>query len=132
MKNEKFSIFLLISLLIVTSLFSTSCSLYQVNSQDTTLDYYPPKAAVHDVTYVETPQRPYKIIGMISVNAERNQKLSEVIQKMKQEAAILGGDAITNITSKSGSEKWTEGKLKNLLQNAYIRTDFVADVIIYE
>ena len=58
--------------------------------------------------------------------------MEDVIDKLKYEAAILGGDAITNITTNAGTGKWAKIKPKKLFGNANVRTNFVADVIVFK
>ena len=118
----------LLGLLIFTI---TGCSLYSINSEEVTSNYYPPKGSTQEVEYAETITRPHEIIGFVTVNAERNQKMQDVIEKIKREAAILGGDAITNITS-NASGSWKKVPPKRLLGNAYVRTNFTATVVAYK
>ena len=113
-------------------LFTSGCSLYQIDCESTTFDYYPSKASPKDVAYLEIVNKSYDIIGHVTVNAERNQKRKEVLEKLKYEAAILGGDAITNITTNAGTGKWAKIKPKELFGNANVRTNFVADVIVFK
>ena len=110
----------------------SACSLYQVNTEMLTYDIYPAKSSINDVAYVENVSRPYILIGRITVNAERHQKMESVINRLKMEAAKLGGDAITNIRMNSGNGTWARIKPKNLFGNANIRTNFIADVIVYK
>lgn len=107
------------------------CSLYRIDSKDTTLDYFSPKSSASAVRYLETVAAPHIIIAQVIVNAERSQQMSEIIEKMKQEAAILGGDAVTNIQANPGTGKWAKIKPK-LFENANIRANFIADVIVFK
>ncbi len=111
------------------ALFMSACSLYHIDSENVTFDYHPQKSSKNDVAYLEKVDQPYDVIGRAIVNAQRNQKMEDVIDKLKYEAAILGGNAITNITTNAGTGKWAKAKPK-FLQNANIRVNFVADVII--
>ena len=109
----------------------SSCSLYHIDSEDNAMDYYPAKASADDVAYVETVDKPHEVIGSITVNAERRQKISEIILKMKREAAILGGDAITEIqTDSTGS--WKKLPAHKVTGNGYIRANFTAQVIVFK
>jgi hypothetical protein len=50
---------------------------------------------------------------------------------MKREAAMLGGDAITNIQQYAGGI-WKKIPPQKLLGNAYIRANFTATVVAYQ
>ncbi len=117
---------------ITMAFFTSGCSLYQLDLESTATDYHPAKPSKNEVAYLENTNKPYEVIGRVTVNAERNQKMNEGIDKLKYEAAILGGDAITNITTNAGTGKWARIKPKNLFGNANIRTNFVADVIVFK
>src|SRR6185503_2959156 len=105
-------VFLLIGLIFLCS----SCSFYQIDSENTSYDYYPSRKNKSEVVYVEQTSKPYDVIGRVQVNAERNKKrnMKDIIEKLKLEAAMMGGDAITNISSNSGSGKWAKIKPKKL------------------
>lgn len=107
----------------------TGCTVYQIDSQDTTENFFPPKTSLEDVRYIERVDVPFEEIGIVTVTTERRQSLEDVIPKLKQEAAILGGDAITDIQTNSSGE-WKSVQLQKLLGNAYIRSKFSARVLI--
>jgi len=110
--------------------FASGCSIYHVNSVDTTEDYYPSKQTANDVVYLQTVDKPHRVIAQVIVNTERRKTISEVIGKMKREAAILGGDAITDIrTDASGA--WKKLPAQALVGNGYIRANFTASVIVF-
>ena len=117
---------------IASLLFLASCSYYKVDSELLSSQIYPPKSSLNEVTYLEVLTQPYEIIGSVKVNSERNQRLSDVIEKMKREAAMLGGDAITNIRTNAGEGKWAKIKPQKLFGNAHIRANFLADVIVFK
>jgi len=119
-------------LLLIACIFSTSaCSLYHISSEDITTNYYPSKQRANDVLLLEDVDRPHEVIGTVIVNAERRQYLSEVIWKMKREAAILGGDAITDIkTDATGA--WKELPAQAIIGNGYVRTNFSATIIVFK
>src|SRR4051794_6343958 len=100
-------------LLLLTAALS-GCSVYQINSKDTTQDFYPPKTSIEDVKYLETVDQPYEQIGIVTVDTERRATLQDVLPKLRQEAAIMGGDAITDVQSNSGTG-WKNVKLQKLL-----------------
>jgi len=109
----------------------TSCSIYHVDSRQDTLRYYPPKKDISEVVYLEKVERPYEVIGRVTVNTERRQRLSDVMTKMKREAAILGADAFTNIrTDASGA--WKSLPAQEVIGNAYVRANFTADLIVFK
>ncbi|HOW36349.1 MAG TPA: hypothetical protein PL155_08065 [Candidatus Omnitrophota bacterium] len=113
-------------------IFTCACTLYQIDFESTSDNYYPAKTSANEVVYLETVNRPYEVIGTVTVNAERNQKLDNVVDKLKLEAAILGGDAITNIQTNAGTGKWAKTKPKKIFGNANVRTNFVAQVIAFK
>lgn len=117
--------------LILTVSLTSACSLYHIDSEEVTTNFYPSKESAAEVEYVETVTGPHEVIGFITVNAERSQVMSEIIAKMKREAAIIGGDAITNITS-NATGRWKRVPPQKLLGNAYIRANFTATVIVYQ
>ena len=112
-------------------MFLTGCSLYSIDSEDVATEYYAPKSSTKDIVYLEQLDRPYEIIGFVTVNTERRQSQDQLIEKMKREAAILGGDAITNITS-NAPESWKRIPFKRALGNAYIRSKHTATVVVFK
>ena len=118
-------------LFVLLSFMTSACSLYTINSEDTTTEFYPPKNSPNDVVVLDTVDKPHIVIANIVVNTERNQSLTDVIERMKREAAVLGGDAITNIRTNAGTGKWAQVKPQKLFGNANIRTNFIADVVVY-
>ena len=116
-----------LALLILTS----GCSFYNINSEEVTENYYPPKKSSESVVFLDEVKDPHEVIGFVTVNTERRQKMQDVLEKMKREAAILGGDAITNITRKTskGNEKIKMAKLKKFFEDGAIRSTFTATVV---
>jgi hypothetical protein len=105
---------LLLTLMLLTGL--TGCSVYTIDSKDTTLEFYPPKTSIDQVQYLETVNAPNEEIGVVTVTTERRQPYEEVLAKLKQEAAILGGDAITDV--------------KDVSKKYYIRNKYTAKVLV--
>ncbi len=120
--------FLLMAIIFLTS----GCSLYQIESDSIIYTPHPKKETLNDIAYLENVNKPYEVIGQITVNAERNQRRANVIEKLKTEAAILGGDAITNIRTNTGTGQWAKIKPKKIFGNANIRINYVADVIVFK
>jgi len=116
--------------LVTIVLLTSSCSIYHVTSNQTAEEFYPTKD-VEKVVFIEIVEQPHKTIGNVIVNAERRQRLSEVIHRMKREAAILGGDAITDIKT-DASGIWKRLPVQQMIGNAYVRANFTASVIIFE
>ena len=116
-------------LLIFCTVFISACSIYAVNYEETATAFYPPKKSSLEVKYIEDITSPHEVIGFVTINTERRQRMSEIIEKMKRGAAVLGGDAITNITMNS-SDGTKEIKGKNFFSNAYIRATFTATVVV--
>jgi len=115
--------------LITLVFLTTSCSMYRVNSVDTSDTYYPSKPA-GEVIYLENIDQPHEVIGTVTINAERRQRsMDDVIEKMKREAAILGGDAITDIQS-DATGVWKRLPVQQTIGNAYVRANFTASVVV--
>ena len=108
----------------------SGCSLYRIASDETTADYYPPKSSSNEVLYLKEVPPPYKVIGYVKINTERNQKKEEIVEKLKHEAAAMGGDAITNISVIDG-EGASKNKLTQILENARLRESYKADVVVF-
>ena len=119
-----------IFLITITFIFS-SCSLYHVDSKDITTNYYPSKNSINDVAYLESIDKPHEIIGLVTVNAERRQTLEEVMVKIKREAAILGGDIITDIKT-DATGYWKRLPAQKFIGNGYIRASFTAVVAVFK
>lgn len=117
--------------ILVLAFFNVSCSLYKINSEEITENVYSPKKSSAEVEYLQEIKRPVEVIGYITVNAERNQKIDEIIGKIKREAAILGADAITDIQT-GASDAWKKLPLHKLLENGYIRANFKATAVAYQ
>ena len=120
----------LLALLFITIL-STGCTIYQIDSKEKSQDYYVPKTNVEDVAYVEKTDKAYTIIAEITVTTERSQALEDILPKLKQEAGILGADAITDIQS-DATDLWKKHAPQKLLGNAYIRSTYTAKAIVWK
>jgi hypothetical protein len=116
--------------LTILVLLTSSCSIYHIDSSYTTDDYYPP-ASTSEVVYLESINQPHEVIGTVTVNAERRQRLNDVIEKMKREAGILGGNAITNVRT-DATGLWKRLPAQHTIGNAYVRANFTASVVILE
>ena len=117
-------------LLLAACFILTGCSFYSIGSQDTTLDFFPPKGSPDKVVYLEKVDRPHEVIGIATVDTERNRPFGEVVAKMKYEAAILGGDAVTDVRRDFGEDA---GKRpEEFLSNAYIRIRYTAKVVVFK
>ncbi len=111
--------------------FFSGCSIVHVSSEYVTDNYYPEKKSAADINYLETVYQDHKVIAHAVVNTERRQTLDDVIGKLKKEAAVVGGDAITNIqTDATGA--WKKLPAQKLIGRANIRVNFKADVIVFE
>ena len=110
---------------------TSSCMVYHINSIDNTEAFYPQKS-IDEVVYLEKIDQPFEVIGTVTVNGERKQRsYDDVIVKMRREAAILGGNAITNIRS-DATGVWKRLPIQKKLGNAYVRANYTADVVIYK
>jgi len=112
-------------------LLTSACSMYHVTSEDIADNYYPSKKSALDIIILENVTKPHEVIGIITVNAERRQKIEEVIAKLKREAAILGADAITDLQSDSTGQ-WKKLPVQAALGNAYVRANFSAVAVAFK
>ena len=119
------------TLLIVlcTVLLTSSCSIYRVNFEEVTDNYYNPKQP-GDIQVLDQMNQPHEIVGYVTVNTERNQRMEDILYRMKTEAAKLGGDAITNIqTNATGA--WKKIPAQKFIGNAYVRANYTATVVAF-
>jgi len=108
----------------------SGCTVYQINSKDTTKGFYPPKKSIDEVRYMEKVDQPFEEIGIVTVTTERIHSIDDVLPLLKQEAAILGGDVITDVKEDTGGA-WKNAKLQKLLGNSNIRTSYTAKVLVF-
>lgn len=113
------------------SFLSSGCTVYQIDSKDTSTDYYVPKTSIDDVAYIEKTDKPYTEIGTVTVTTERRQPFVDILPKLKQEAGMLGADAITDLQS-GATDLWKRFKPQQFLGNAYIRTTYTAKAIVWK
>ncbi len=116
---------------LILSFLSTSCSIYRVNSQEVTDNVYAPKKSSAEIVYIEKIDRPYEVIGFVTINTERRQDEEAIIAKMKKEAANLGGDALTNLQV-DATETWKKLPGQKVLKNGYVRANFTATVVAFQ
>ena len=121
---------ILFSILLLT-IFASGCTFYKIDSKDTTQDLYVPKTSIDDVAYIEKVDKPFVQIAEVSVTTERRQSLKEVLPKLKQEAGMLGADAITDVHN-DATDLWKKYAPQKLLGNAYIRTTYTAKAIVWK
>jgi len=124
MKRTIFALFFL-------TISLSGCTLYQIDSKDSSDEYFAPKTSIDDVAYIEKADKPYTEIGTVTVTAERRRTLDDVLPKLKQEAGMLGADAITDVQTDS-SDTWKSLKPQQLLGNAYIRIIYSAKAIVWK
>jgi hypothetical protein len=113
------------------AIFSSGCTVYQIDSKDTSQDLYVPKTNIDEVVYVEKVDKPYTEIGTVTVTTERSQSWQDVLPKLKQEAGMLGADAITDVQN-DATDLWKKIAPRKLLGNAYIRTTYTAKAVIWK
>ena len=113
------------------AVFTSGCTIYQIDSKDTSQEYYVPKTSIDDVAYVEKVDKPYTEIGEVTVTTERRQTLQDVLPKLKQEAGMLGADAITDVQN-DATNLWKKIAPRKLLGNAYIRMTYTAKAIVWK
>lgn len=113
----------------MAALALTGCTIYQIDSKDSAVDFYQPKNDISQVQYLEKVEQSFVDIGTVTVTTERRQGLADALPKLKQEAAILGADAITDVKS-DATDNWKRVKPKKLLGNAYVRSTYTAKAIV--
>ena len=86
-------------LIIISSVLFTGCSLYRVDSNAVSSDFYPPKDSADKVVYLEKLDKPYEVIGLVKITTDRTSPREEVLAKMRYEAAVLGADAVIELAS---------------------------------
>ncbi len=92
------------------------CTLYNIDGDQHTAVAQRSERAVDQIEVLEKVTQAHTVIGQVMVNAERRTERNEIVAKMKKEAEMLGGDAITNITQ----------------ANALVRVRYTADVVVYQ
>jgi len=117
--------------LLFLSVFSSGCTVYQINSKEISQDYYVPKTSIDDVAYIEKTDKSYTQIATVIVTTERRQPLDDVLPKLKQEAGMLGADAIIDLQSEA-TDFWKALPTQKLIRNAYIRTTYTAKAIVWK
>ena len=113
------------------AVFASGCTIYQIDSKDTSQDYYVPKTSLDDVAFIDKVDKPYTEIGTVTVTTERRQLLADILPKLKQEAGMLGADAITDVQS-DATDFWKKYAPQKVLGNAYIRTTYTAKAIVWK
>jgi len=73
------------------------CTYYRVNADEIAFNTIHPKENHKEIHYMETVNVPYEVIGTVVVSTERRNSIQEVLEKMKYQIALIGGDAVTNI-----------------------------------
>lgn len=86
---------LLLSTILLPTL--TGCTYYRVNADEIAFNTVHPNENQHDIQYLETVNVPYEVLGTVVVSTERRNSMEEVVEKMKRQISVLGGDAVTNI-----------------------------------
>jgi len=112
-------------------IFTSGCTVYQIDSKDTSEDYYSPKTSVDQVDYLEKVDKPYTEIGTVTVTTERRQPIAEVLPKLKQEAGMLGADAITDVQG-DATDFWKSLPQQKVIGNGYIRSTYTAKAIVWK
>jgi len=113
------------------AVFASGCSVYRIDSKDTSQEYYVPKTSIDEVAYIEKVDKPYTEIGTVIVTADRRRPLEDILPKLKQEAGNLGADAITDLEN-SATDLWKRYAPQKILGNAYIRSTYTAKAIVWK
>ena len=121
---------ILLSILFL-SFVASGCTIYQIDSKDTSQDYYTPKTSIDDVQYIEKVDKPYTEIATVTVTTERRQALADILPKLKQEAGMLGADAITDVQG-DATDFWKSLPQQKVIGNGYIRSTYTAKAIVWK
>ena len=116
---------------LILAIISSGCTLYQIDSKDTSQEYYTPKTAIDDVAYIEKVDKPYTEIATVTVTTERRQTLADILPKLKQEAGMLGADAITDVEG-DATDFWKSLPQQKIIGNGYIRSTYTAKAIVWK
>lgn len=81
------------------SFILAGCSIYKIDSRDTSLGFYPPKPSGYQVLCLDKLEKPHEVIGTVTVTTNRSRPLMEIKDQMIHEAATMGGDAIMGLHS---------------------------------
>jgi len=82
------------------------------------------------VAYIEKVDKPFVQIAEVSVTTERRQSLKEVLPKLKQEAGMLGADAITDVQGEA-TDFWKALPQQKIIGNGYVRSTYTAKAIVW-
>lgn len=83
--------------LFILTIPASGCTFYKVDANEIVVAPSQKFQTAHEVQYLENVTVPYDVIGHVTVNTERRNSKEEVIEKMKRQVAVLGGDAVTNV-----------------------------------
>lgn len=113
------------------AIFSSGCTVFEIDSKDTSEDYYAPKTSIDDVAYIEKVDKPYTEIATVTVTTERQQRLEDILPKLKQEAGMLGADAITDVQG-DATDFWKALPDQKIIGNGYVRSTYTAKAIVWK
>jgi hypothetical protein len=109
-------------MILMLLLISSGCTFYGVDAQEIVMAPFGQNKQTNiEIQYLETVTVPYEVIGHVTVNTERRNSIEEVIEKMKRQVSMLGGDAVTNIIQTDKPSPI-----------AHIRTVYTGTVIIFK
>jgi hypothetical protein len=67
----------------------------------------------------------------VTVTTERRQPLADILPKLKQEAGMLGADAITDVQG-DATDFWKALPTQKFIGNGYIRSTYTAKAIVWQ
>ncbi len=109
-------------MMLMLLLISSGCTFYGVDAQEIVMaPFGQNKQTDLEIQYLETVTVPYEVIGHVTVNTERRNSIEEVIEKMKRQVSMLGGDAVTNIIQTDKPSPI-----------AHVRTVYTGTVIVFK
>jgi hypothetical protein len=102
--------------IIIFSVIVAGCSLYRVDSKDLSSDLYLPKDSADQIVYIEKLDKPYDVIALLKITADRTSPLEDILVRMRYEAAVLGADAVTDVVS----------------DHALLRVEYTAKAVVFK
>lgn len=94
--------------LVVPCLFLASCSTVgRLQTSDSPPNQYPETNPAEIEVYATQPDTNYTVIGQVIANADAGQNAKTSVELLKKQAALLGADAIIDLSLEIGMGYWT-------------------------
>jgi hypothetical protein len=129
-------VFLSLPVAIFVAAFLSSCADITVLRYESTAR--PPKSLDTPITILDkaTITRPYKVIGLIKIDASTQHFSVEIIEQIKMEARKLGGDAVIDLQQQPLESSLPIGSFPtgqaDLTYSGHLRDLWSAKVIVWQ